>query len=108
MADLFYDYAAFGEARRVGRHDAGPGSCVGRVRSDNNGGWKYSGGDDDAVGRDIPVCATWPGFTRVDAGGSVGGVGVRGGVGQRVFASATESMSAGIEANFVKRFSGGP
>jgi len=27
---------------------------------------------------------------------------------QRVFASATESMNGGIEANFVKRFSGGP
>jgi molybdate transport system ATP-binding protein len=44
----------------------------------------------------------------VDAGGCIGGFGLRGGVGQCVLASAAESMSGGIEANFVKRFSGGP
>src|SRR5437660_4392368 len=44
----------------------------------------------------------------MDAGGGVSDSGVRGGVGQRVFTSATESMSGGIEANFVKRFTGGP
>ena len=108
MADFFYDHAAAGETGCVGGNDAGAGASVGGIWRDDYGGGKYPRGDDDAVGRHISVCSTWPGFTRMGAGGGVSDSGVRGGVGQRVFASATESMSGGIEANFVKRFTGGP
>src|SRR5690349_16525888 len=108
MADFFHDHAAVGQTGSFGWNDAGAGACAGGVRRDDYGGRQYSRGNDDAVRCNLPICSTRRGFTRVDVGGLVSGSGVRRRVGQRMSASATQSMNGGIEANFVKRFTGGP
>src|SRR5262249_6079266 len=97
-----------GKARCACRSDAGPGSGAGRVWGDDHGRWKHTWGNDNAVGSDLSVRSTGPGFTCVDAGGGFSRAGVRRSRLEQGAGPSPEKMSGGIEANFVKRFSDGP